>query len=290
MQSTIRLAAALSALAPQAHNTDQVAWRPVLPSQGSLILMGVRVPRPDSVRDVEGELAGEPLHFELIDGWFRAIGGVPLNAAGGARAQIVIVWSGGPRDTLWRRVPVARRRSPSERLRIDPDFVTPPDSLAPRLAAERALVRDLHQRAHNVPRLWSGPFQPPRRGPTRDGFGVGRIFNGQLRNRHLGVDFSGRPGDSVVATNRGVVAFVGDLYFSGTTIFLDHGAGLLTAYLHLSRVLVAPGDTVSAGQLIGLVGASGRVTGPHLHWSASYGGIAVDPLSLLHFDLTARLP
>jgi murein DD-endopeptidase MepM/ murein hydrolase activator NlpD len=117
-----------------------------------------------------------------------------------------------------------------------------------------------------------------------------RIFNGKLRSRHLGVDFSGQRGDSVVATNRGVVAFVGDLYFSGTTVFLDHGAGLQTVYLHLSRVLVAPGDTVSAGQLIGAVGASGRVTGPHLHWSASYGSVAVDPLGLLELDLTAPLP
>jgi murein DD-endopeptidase MepM/ murein hydrolase activator NlpD len=175
-------------------------------------------------------------------------------------------------------------------LRTNPDFVTPPDSVAPRLARERALVRDLHRRSHEVPRLWRDPFRLPRPGPTEDGFGIRRIFNGRLRSRHLGVDFSGRRGDSVVATNRGVVAYAGDLYFSGTTIFLEHGAGLQTVYLHLSRMLVAPGDTVSPGQLIGLVGATGRVTGPHLHWSASYGSLAVDPLSLVTLDLTAPLP
>lgn len=290
MQSALRLAAGLSAFAGQAHDGGRVAWRPARPLEGSLVLIGVRATPPDSVRDVTGELAGEPLHFELLDGWFRAIGGVPIDAEPHVQARLVIERVGGARDTVVRRVPVVRRRSPSERLRTDPNFVTPPDSLAPRLAAERALVRALHRQAHEVPRLWRGPFQPPRRSPTRDGFGIGRIFNGQLRSRHLGVDFSGRPGDSVVATNRGVVAFVGDLYFSGTTIFLEHGAGLLTAYLHLSRALVAPGDTVSAGQLIGLVGASGRVTGPHLHWSATYGGVAVDPLSLLKLDLAARFP
>ena len=285
------LLVSLSALAGQGTQDGvRVAWRPARPLQGSLVLLGVRAAPMDSVQAVDGELAGEPLHFELIDGWFRAIGAVPLDAGAHTQARMVIEWIGGARDTVIRDVPVARRRSPSERLRTAPDFVTPPDSVAPRLASERALVRDLHRQSHDVPRLWQAPFQLPRPGPTGDGFGMRRIFNGRLHSRHLGVDFSGRRGDSVVATNRGVVAFAGDLYFSGTTIFLAHGAGLLTAYLHLSQVLVAPGDTVSAGQLIGFVGATGRVTGPHLHWSASYGGLAVDPLSLVTLDLTAPLP
>jgi murein DD-endopeptidase MepM/ murein hydrolase activator NlpD len=285
------LLASFSALAGQGKQDGvRVAWRPARPLQGSLVLVGVRAAPVDSVHAVLGELAGKPLHFELIDGWFRAIGAVPLDAGAHTQARMVIEWIGGARHTVIRSVSVARRRSSSERLSTDPDFVTPPDSVAPRLASERALVRDLHRRSHDVPRLWREPFQLPRPGPTEDGFGIRRIFNGRLRSRHLGVDFSGQSGDSVVATNRGVVVYAGDLYFSGRTIFLEHGAGLLTAYLHLSQVLVAPGDTVSAGQLIGLVGASGRVTGPHLHWSASYGGVAVDPLSLLKLDLTAPLP
>jgi murein DD-endopeptidase MepM/ murein hydrolase activator NlpD len=285
------LLASLSALAGQGKQDGvQVAWRPARPLQGSLVLVGVRAAAVDSVHAVGGELAGEPLHFELIDGWFRAIGAVPLDAGAHTQARMVIERIGGARDTVMRSVAVARRRSPSERLRTNPDFVTPPDSVAPRLARERALVRDLHRRSHDVPRLWREPFRLPRPGPTEDGFGIRRIFNGRLRSRHLGVDFSGQRGDSVVATNRGVVAYAGDLYFSGTTIFLEHGAGLQTVYLHLSRVLVAPGDTVSPGQLIGLVGATGRVTGPHLHWSASYGSLAVDPLNLVPLDLNAKLP
>ena len=287
----VLLLATLSTLAGQGKQDGvRVAWRPARPLQGSLVLVGVRAAPVDSVHTVQGELAGEPLHFELIDGWFRAIGAVPLDAAAHTPARMVIEWIGGARDTVIRSVPVTRRRSSSERLRADPDFVIPPDSVAPRIASDRALVRDLHRQSHDVPRLWQEPFRLPRPGPTEDGFGMRRIFNGRLRSRHLGVDFSGRRGDSVVATNRGVVAYAGDLYFSGTTIFLEHGAGLVTAYLHLSRVLVTPGDTVSPGQLIGLVGATGRVTGPHLHWSASYGGLAVDPLSLLKLDLMAPLP
>jgi murein DD-endopeptidase MepM/ murein hydrolase activator NlpD len=284
------LAAWLGTPALGSQDAAQVTWRPVAPLQGSLVVIGVRGQGTDSVSGVRGELAGEPLHFELIDGWFRAIGGVPIGARAHVQARVVVQRGSGALDTLTQRVPVRVRRTPSERLRTDPAFVQPPESLAPRLQAERELVRDLKRRAHAVPRLWSDSFVQPRPGPVTDRFGVRRVFNGQLRSRHMGADFSGRRGDSVLAANRGVVAYVGDLYFNGTTVFLDHGAGLLTAYLHLSRVLVAQGDTVSAGQLIGLVGASGRVTGPHLHWFASYGDVTVDPMDLLRVDLTASLP
>jgi len=271
-------------------SVPRTAWRPPVPMQGSLVLLGVEAPPDGSVRAVQGDLAGQPLHFELHDGWFRAIGGVPLSARGHARARFVIERAGGARDTLTRSLPILTRRAPSERLQTDPAFVQPPESLASRLRAERALVRDLKHHTHDRPRMWSGPFVPPRPGPVTDVFGVGRIFNGRLRSRHLGADFGGDTGDSVLATNRGVVVYAGALYFNGTTVFIDHGAGLLSAYLHLSRVLVAPGDTVSAGQLIGLVGATGRVTGPHLHWFASYGDVTVDPVDLLHIDLDAALP
>jgi murein DD-endopeptidase MepM/ murein hydrolase activator NlpD len=291
MTPGVLLAVSLAALAPQEKQpAPQVAWRPATPLQGSVVMIGVRAPTVDSVGGVQGEFAGEPLHFELIDGWFRAIAGVPVAARAHVRARLVLERPGGARDTLSRSLPVRLRRTTSERLRTDQRFVQPPESLAPRLESERVLVRELKRRAHDGPRLWSEQFQLPRPGPVIDEFGTRRVFNGRLRSRHMGADFSGRRGDSVVATNRGVVAFAGDLYFSGTTVFIEHGAGLLTAYLHLSRVLVAPGDTVLAGQLIGLVGASGRVTGPHLHWFASYGDVTVDPMALLNVDLTASLP
>jgi len=102
-----------------------------------------------------------------------------------------------------------------------------------------------------------------------------------VRSRHYGVDFAGQWGAPVHATNRGVVALVADLYYSGTTVLIDHGAGLVTGYFHLSRVFVVPGDTVERGQVIGHVGATGRVTRPHLHWWGTYGEITVDPLDLL---------
>jgi hypothetical protein len=277
------------ATAQRAGKSPQIAWRPPVPLQGSLVLIGVEARGTDSVRSVRGELAGEPLHFELINGWFRAIGGVPLGAGTPLTATVVIERAGGAHDTLTPRLPVAPRRTRSERLQTDPRFLQPPESLRSRIETERALVRELKRRTHDTPRRWRVPFIRPRPGPVTSAFGTGRIFNGQLRSRHLGVDFDGAVGDSVLATNRGVVAYAGDLYYSGTTVFIDHGAGLLSAYLHLSSVLVAAGDSVAPGQLIGRVGASGRVTGPHLHWLASYGNITVDPMDLLDIDPAAPL-
>ena len=117
-------------------------------------------------------------------------------------------------------------------------------------------------------------------------YGTGREFNGEVTSRHMGTDFAGRVGAPVRAAGRAVVALVARFYLAGNAVYLDHGAGLVTGYFHLSRVDVAAGDTVAAGQLIGAVGRSGRVTGPHLHWIARYGGITVDPMSL--FRLAER--
>jgi murein DD-endopeptidase MepM/ murein hydrolase activator NlpD len=284
------LTAAVGTRPAECQGASQLAWLPAVPAQGSLVLLGVRAPTDGSVRSVQGALAGQTLHFELRDGWFRAIGGIPLSARGHIPAHLVIERTSGAHVRVTRSLPVAARHAPSERLQTDPGFVQPPASVAPRIRAEQALVRGLKRGTQGRPRLWDGPFVPPRPGPVTDVFGVGRVFNGRLRSRHLGADFGGDVGDSVLAANRGVVVYTGDLYFNGTTVFLDHGAGLLSAYLHLSRILVAPGDTVATGQLIGLVGATGRVTGPHLHWFASYGDVTVDPVDLLHLDLDAAFP
>src|SRR3989442_13570670 len=106
----------------------------------------------------------------------------------------------------------------------------------------------------------------------------------------MGVDFAGRRGAAVRAANRGVVALVADLYLSGTTILIDHGAGLVTGYFHLSRALVSVGDSVARGQLIGHVGASGRVTGPHLHWLPGDGGPPVGSPQLRHSQFLPPFP
>jgi len=269
----------------------QVVWWPRAPLQGSLVRVVVRVPSAagDSVTAVSGELAGEPLHFERFADGFQALGAVPFVARDSAAAHVVVERAGVADDTLLATLPVARRRVARERLRVAPQFAQPPESLAERIQIEQAMVQEVRQRAHETPRLWQAPFVRPSTGAVTSGFGVARVFNEVLRSRHWGVDFAARWGAPVRAANRGVVAFVADLYYSGTTLLIDHGAGLVTGYFHLSRVLVVPGDTVDVGQPIGRVGSSGRVTKAHLHWFGAYGGITVDPLDLIRPNGPARL-
>ena len=272
-----------TALAPQ------ISWWPRSPLQGSLVRLEVRPSTDHGVTAVSGDLAGEPLHFERFADGFQALGAVPFATPDSAAARVVVEHTGGAADTLLAMLPVAPRRVPRERLRVAPEYAQPPDSLAERIRIEQEMVQEVRQRAHETPRLWRAAFVRPRAGAVTSVFGVARVFNGVLRSRHWGVDFAGRSGAPVRAANRGVVAFVADLYYSGTTVLIDHGAGLVTGYFHLSRVLVVPGDTVDVAQPIGLVGSTGRVTRSHLHWLAAYGGITVDPLDLIRPNGPARL-
>jgi hypothetical protein len=256
----------------------EIQWRPALPLQGSLVVLVVRPSGHETAPLVTGTLAGEPLHFEAdSQGSFVALGGIPLETRDTIQLQVSV----NGEETVTPLL-VAPRMVAHEALRTAPRFTRPPDSaLAARLEGERARVREVLKSTHATPRLWTAPFARPRASQIRSGFGLEREFNDVLESRHLGVDFAGRRGAPVRAANRGAVALVEDLFYSGRTIYLDHGAGLLTAYMHLDRALVATGDTVQRGQLIGRVGATGRVTGPHLHWLARYGDIVVDPLDLV---------
>lgn len=236
--------------------------------------------RSDSVVDVQGTLAGQALHFEREADGFHALGGVPFGSDS-VVAWVVRTYLDGVVDTATVALPVRRRRLPGERLRVAPEFARPPDSLKERIRLESELVDGVRERAHETPRLWHEPFERPRTSVITSGFGIPRVFNGAVQSRHYGVDFAGQLGAPVHAANRGVVALVADLYYSGTTVLIDHGAGLVTGYFHLSRVLVVPGDTVERGQVIGEVGATGRVTRSHLHWWGTYGEVTVDPLDLL---------
>lgn len=254
-----------------------VSWYPPRPAQGSLIRVTVTWP---GVGSLAGTLAGEPLHFEQDSaGVFYAVGAVPVDAAAWLRGG---VWGGSRPDSVRLTIPVAGRRTASERLRTAPEYTDPPDSsLAARIAAERAQIRAVYARAHEIPRIWSLWFSPPIRTRVTSAYGTRRVLNDETRSRHLGLDYDGEIGDPVRASNRGVVVLVGDFFYNGRCVYLSHGAGLITAYLHMSAVHVALGDTVERGQVIGEVGATGRVTGPHLHWAVYYGRLSVDPTSLL---------
>lgn len=282
----LRAVALLLLLAPAAATAQiprvDVRWDPDLPVQGRLFEVIVNADLAETLDEIRGELAGQPLHFtERSPGEFVALAAAPIDAAGELLMPIAARWIDGATDSLTMAVPIRAGEYRLERLTVAPRYGTPPDpALQERMRREAERARAVSERSHHTPRLWEDVVHPR---PTRitSGFGHGREFNGQVTSRHMGTDFAGGVGEPVRAAARGVVALVDEFHLGGNVVYIDHGAGLVTAYLHLSEQLVAAGDTVQAGDVIGRVGATGRVTGPHLHWIVRYGTVSVDPVSLL---------
>jgi murein DD-endopeptidase MepM/ murein hydrolase activator NlpD len=270
--------------------TPRLTAVPADPAPGSIVRLTVQASpiRNDPVVAVRGWMAGEPLHFfPSADGNWRAIGGVPVDASESIVARVSVERrSRAVEPTSVRlRLPRPPARAP-QRVAVAGRFTEPLDAATQaRIARENQRAREVGRRAHATPPMWTEPFLRPRTTAITSGFGTGRLFNGRVESRHLGVDFRGATGEPVRAANRGIVALVDTFFLAGTVVYIDHGAGVVTGYLHLSEPLVAVADTVARGQNIALVGATGRVTGPHLHWSARYGVLAVNPLDLLPAEI-----
>jgi murein DD-endopeptidase MepM/ murein hydrolase activator NlpD len=266
--------------AQQAH----LAVTPTRPAPGALVRLTLSdaAAASDSIIAVAGTMAGEPLHFVGAHGAWRAIGAVPVDSSGEVVARVIASRTTGRSDTLSASVTPPPLPPPKEELAVAERFGRPMDSAtAARVAQENARALAVGRQSHESPPRWSAPFQRPRASAVSSAFGSGRTFNGQVTSRHLGVDFRGALGAPIRAANAGVVVLVDTFFLGGRVVYIDHGRGLTTGYLHLSRALVEVGDTVARGQVIGLVGATGRVTGPHLHWTARYGALTVNPLDLL---------
>jgi murein DD-endopeptidase MepM/ murein hydrolase activator NlpD len=260
----------------------RVATEPPVLTEGSLGWLSIQPSAGDSIAG--GEAGGEPMLFERrTDSSFRALVGVPIETVDSFRVT-VFLQRGKALDTVVAALPIRQGGYPNEVLAVPPAFVKPDSATAARIQSEIAKSREISRRSLERPRLWRGPFRLPRTSRITSPFGSARVFNGEVQSRHLGTDFAGTIGAPVRAAGRGVVALVADFYLAGRAIYIDHGAGLVTAYFHLSRAEVRRGQTVAAGQRIGAVGRSGRVTGPHLHWVARYGAISVNPMTLLQLE------
>lgn len=214
-----------------------------------------------------------PLAVVRADGAWYALVGIPLALTPGP--QSIVVATDGSRRRI--DFEVTPNTYPTQRLQIrDRSKVTPRPEDEPRIEREQLAIAAL-KRHYSEAASPDPDFSPPADGPLSSRFGLRRILNGEPRSPHAGLDVTVPAGAPIVAPAPGTVLDVGDYFFTGNTVFIDHGQGLITLFAHLSRVDVRPGQTVGRGEPIGACGATGRATGPHLHWAAVLNGTPVDP-------------
>lgn len=212
------------------------------------------------------------------DGHWQSLVGVDLDQAAG-EYEVAVVATGGAVVTT-RRVSIEAGRFNTRTLKVNPDFVNPPKAVIPRIQQEAKLMQDVFASPAST-RYWSGPVTRPVPHRANSRFGERSVFNGEPRNAHTGTDFLSPTGTPIRAPQAGRVVVARDLYFSGGTVIIDHGLGLFSLLAHMSRIDAKEGTSIEAGTVVGLVGATGRVTGAHLHWGMRMNGARVDPLSLM---------
>ena len=272
---------------------------PARPFQGSLLV--VDVAGTAAVKKVRGTFGGKPLRWhKLGKTTWRGLAPVKDGAKPGEtplELTVDVEGAPAPGKKKGKVAKQARRWAlaveevafDKDELRVDPKFTKLPADALAKIAADKELLKAMWAKGSAAAPRFRKNFVKPRDDRTTAPYGTRRTFNGKQKSVHYGWDIDGNVGDPVVCDNDGVVLMAADLYYSGGTLFLDHGAGIYTAYFHLSDFAVKEGDTVKRGQPCGKVGKSGRVTGPHLHWAAKLSGSYLHPETLLLFDFEKPL-
>lgn len=227
---------------------------------------------------ISGSVFGQQLAFgfDAARGEWRALAGVDLEAKPGTHTVRVVRKGAEPATHA---ITVGSKQFPVRRLRVAPGFVDPSPDALEQIGRDTKLLNAAY--SLDTPQRWIEPFLLPVGGQPSSNFGSRSYYNGQARSPHAGVDFMSAEGTPVQSPSHGRVALAAPLYFTGNTVIVDHGARLFSVFAHLSSMRVREGDVIAPEEIVGLVGATGRVTGPHLHWSVRLNGARVDPLSLV---------
>jgi murein DD-endopeptidase MepM/ murein hydrolase activator NlpD len=275
---------AASRAAPPAGPGLIVRWAPARVRVGDVAWIHVRRVPPEA--RVEGSVGDRPLaFFPYADGQAALVGFDVESRPGVQRWRVAVLDGSEPPRTAEGRLTVLARRFAVQRLSLPPRLVDLDAETEARVVAEAEVLRTLY-RMVTPERLWRGRFVRPVAGQEPGtGFGARRVINGKPRAPHTGLDYGAPAGTPVVAANDGRVALVADYFFPGRLVVLDHGLGLYTLYFHLRDVSVETGERVTRGQPLGAVGATGRATGPHLHFGAHVGAARIDPATLLDLDV-----
>jgi len=223
-----------------------------------------------------------PVQMDAHEGAWRGavLLGVPHGSEQEPRTLRADVRTAAGRETVERELALLARQYPEQHLNVDRKYVEVAQSDLDRHAAERARVVAALSRME-LRRQWELPMLRPVPGQVSSAYGLTRYFNGKPRKPHMGVDLRGAEGTAIRACADGEVMLAEEHFFAGKSVYIDHGQGVVSMYFHLSAIGVAPGDRVRRGEVVGMVGSTGRVTGPHLHFGLAVQGELVDPLPLL---------
>jgi murein DD-endopeptidase MepM/ murein hydrolase activator NlpD len=262
-------------------------------TNGSLLLLQIESRKLDPpVRDIrltfqQRDYSVYPHPIAPTDNHFGLIP-IPFRTAPGP-ATLVLSWTnttGDHRRTIPLRIVAGTYKT--DELKVASSRVNPNKKNVERAQKEARKIKRIYAEG-SVDRLWQSDFQLPMSSDITSPFGNKRVFNGKLKSFHNGVDFRARTPSPVFAANSGIVKLAENLFYSGNAVVIDHGTGIFTIYAHLSRIDVTPGQQIEKGQRLGLTGATGRVSGPHLHWGVKINGIAVNPMQLIKI-LSPLLP
>jgi murein DD-endopeptidase MepM/ murein hydrolase activator NlpD len=263
--------------------TSAVSLSPSFAESGSPELIRVAVP---NAQQVTGEWLGKKFQFfQSSDGqsWY-ALAGLDVEAPVGPSTLKIDAKKSGSLKHIDLPIEIHAAKYRTEALSVAPRFVEPNPEDLKVIEADNKLKNRVFAVSAAKP-LWHGSFRAPVVASSTDSFGVRRMYNGKLASIHKGMDFRAHQGTPVRAGNSGTVVLAQRLYYEGNCVVIDHGLGLYTLSMHLSRIDVRVGQQVDTGQRLGLSGATGRVTGPHLHWAVRWEGAYLDPAKLLKLNL-----
>ncbi|HUN60762.1 MAG TPA: M23 family metallopeptidase [Candidatus Sulfotelmatobacter sp.] len=252
-------------------------------AQGSLILTEVLLPKAATSKfSSQWDGHDVPLWREgPTSGALHGLLGIDLEKAPGTY-EWTVSWLGasGEAESCAVTIIVRAGKFPTERLKVDPQFVQPNPEQEKQAEEDSKKIHAIYDTV-TPERLWQGKFRLPLKNVTTGGnFGRRRVLNGEARSPHSGVDFPAAAGTAVFASQSGKVVLAEGLYYSGNTVVIDHGYGIYTMYAHLSKIGVQAGQMVKAGEELGKVGATGRVTGPHLHWGLTINHARVNAMQI----------
>jgi murein DD-endopeptidase MepM/ murein hydrolase activator NlpD len=274
--------------AQQSTGFRAISWSPQRLESGSPVFFKVELDQPASA------LHGTWLKHDIVftrareDNTWYALAGIDVEQAPGTYAlELTATATDGHPLPTRQEVTVLPAHYKTTALHVEEKYVQPDPVTLQRIAADKVVKDAAFAHLMSEP-LWSGSFRSPVPFTATDSFGTRRMFNGELASVHRGTDFHAPSGTPVLAANDGQVIIARPMFYEGNLVVIDHGQQFTTLYMHLSKIEVKVGDRVKKGQRLGLSGATGRVTGPHLHLSARWQGEWVDPVVLLHLPLPSR--